>query len=123
MQDRGPTGVSNDLNEAQADLPLEYLRSGLISSNTYQVNVTVYASNDDQAMSTGLEPARARARTLMYQEHAIPIRMRLYAQSQIKRLVEDEGRIVRVQRLDADRYIVVMQVFRRGLRGYLHTFR
>ena len=104
---------------ADSTLPALYRREGLVSSSTYQVHVVVLAESPDEARLVGDTPARQRAIDLMQNERAISSRIGYYGRQEIKRLVEEEGEIVRVHHEKDATYVIVLQVYRAGLYHYL----
>lgn len=96
----------------------EFRRDGLISSNTYQVHITVYAETEEEALERGRALARAKAANLMLQEPILNLMIGENGKREIRRLAEG-GDVVRVHPEGRDTWIVVLQVYRQGLRDYL----
>ncbi|MBX7059805.1 MAG: hypothetical protein K1X75_17205 [Leptospirales bacterium] len=99
-------------------LASEFRRDGMVSSNTYQVHISVFAEDEESALQRGAALARSKAMNLLLQEPMISARISDYGRQEIRRLV-DAARVVRVHQESADSWIVVLQVSRRGLRDYL----
>lgn len=99
-------------------LPEAFRRDGMVSSNTYQVHVAVFAEDAATAEARGAALARTKALSLLLQEPMISARISEYGRQEIRRMVE-EGRVVRVHQESADSWIVVLHVSKRGLRDYL----
>jgi len=93
-------------------------REGFVSSNTYQCAVTVLADTEREALQRGAPLARERAADLLLQETVISSRIGPRGRQEIQRLAEN-GRVVRVHQEAAERWVVVLQVSKRGLREYL----
>lgn len=83
--------------------------------------VTVPAESREDARLRGEEPAKARAEELILRERSISSRMGAYGRGEIKKLIEQEGRIVKVHAEPDGSYVVVMQIYRRGLHKYLQS--
>ncbi|MCR9141101.1 MAG: hypothetical protein NXI24_02535 [bacterium] len=100
-------------------LPAHYRREGLISSNSYQVHVTVLAGDRDEARILGEDSGKQRATELMQSERVISSRIGYYGREEIRRLVEAEGKVVLVHPEENGSYTVVLQVFKAGLTRWM----
>lgn len=100
-------------------LPVHYRREGLISSNTYQVRVTVLATSDAEARILGEDAGKQRAAELMQNERVISSRIGYYGRQEIRKLVKKEGQVVLVHPEANGSYTVVLQVYKSGLTRYL----
>ncbi|MCB1323409.1 MAG: hypothetical protein KDK34_24330 [Leptospiraceae bacterium] len=99
----------------------QFKREGLISSNTYQVHVIVSAADAGEARSVGRPLALERALESILKEPSLHSNMSFHGQQQIKNLVYEEGRVVRIHQKDAQHWFVIMQVYRNGLKDYLRS--
>ncbi|MEQ9365252.1 MAG: hypothetical protein RIF32_13480 [Leptospirales bacterium] len=100
-------------------LPPHYRREGLISSNSYQVHVTVLAASKAEARILGEDAGKQRAAELMQNERVISSRIGYYGREEIRRLVENEGQVVLVHPENNGGYTVVLQVYKAGLTRFL----
>lgn len=92
----------------------------MISSNTYQVLVTVVAQSAADARVLGEDAGKQRATELMQNERSISSRIGYYGREEIRRLVQSEGQVVHVHKEQTEgNYTVVLQVFKAGLHRYL----
>ncbi len=113
-----PEGGNGGL-PADSTLPAHYRREGLISSNSYQVRVTVLAAGPDEARILGEDAGKQRAAELMQSERVISSRIGYYGRQEIRKLVENEGQVVLVHPEPDGSYTVVLQVYKAGLTRYL----
>ena len=79
-----PEGGNGGL-PADSTLPGHYRREGLISSNSYQVRVTVLAADPDEARILGEDAGKQRAAELMQSERVISSRIGYYGRQEIRK--------------------------------------
>jgi hypothetical protein len=104
-------------------VPHEFRQSGMISSSTYQVLVAVEADRREDALELGQELARQKALNLMMQEVFISRKISMDGRKKIHDLIYENGRIVRIDRENENRYNLVFQVNRPGLWSYVAGIR
>ena len=114
--------VSADAYDESVDhnnLPEAYFREGLISSNTFQVYVVVTATSPEEAMNLGLPIVRDHCEESLLREPSLNSRISPNGVRELRELVFSNGSVVRLHQQAADRWMLVYQVFRLGLRDYL----
>ena len=104
-------------------LPREFKRNGLISSSTYQVVVDIETENSDRAAVLGQGMAREKAMHLILQEAFVNRNISAVGKSQIEKLIEMQGKIVKVQQVEENLYSVVYQIQKLNLRHSLQQLR
>lgn len=100
------------------------LTEGMISSSTYQVNVTAFAPTQDEARATGEKEARRKAFNLILKEPFFRGMLSEDGKQQIRRLVEEKGRVVKVDHVRDNAYNVTYRITQPGgLRNYFKNIR
>ncbi|MCB1324807.1 MAG: hypothetical protein H7A21_11465 [Spirochaetales bacterium] len=112
------TGQSDGAAD-QNGLPEAYFREGLISSNTFQVYVLVTATSPEEAMNLGLPIVREHCEDSLLREPSLNSRISPNGVRELRELVFSNGSVVRLHQQAPDRWMLVYQVFRLGLRDYL----
>lgn len=102
-------------------LPPEFKRSGMISSSTYQVIVSLENMSEDDAKKEGADLAIEKAASLISQEVFINRNLSMDGRKKIRKLVEEKGKIVRVQKTSDKIYSIVYQVNQPRLKKYLES--
>jgi len=102
----------------------ESLTEGMISSSTYQVNVTAFAPTEGEARSVGEKEARRKAFNLILKEPFFRGMLSEDGKQQIRRLVEEKGRVVKVEHVRDNSYNVTYRVTQPGgLRNFFRNIR
>ena len=115
----GCSGMQKKNNDTP--LPAEFTRSGLISSSTYQVMVTLENKNENDAKLEGTELAIEKATSLISQEVFIYRKLSIDGRRRIRKLVEEKGKVVMFQKTSEKIYSLVYQVNHPGLKKYLES--
>lgn len=90
------------------------LTEGMISSSTYQVNVTAFGANEAEARAAGEKEARRKAYALILKEPFFRGFLSEDGKQQIRRLVEEKGRIVKVEHVRDNAYNVTYRITQPG---------
>jgi hypothetical protein len=97
---------------------------GMVSSSSYQVNVTAFAPTEAEARSVGEKEARRKAYNLILKEPFFRLTLSEDGKQQIRRLVEEKGRIVKVEHVRENSYNVTYRITQPGgLRNYFRNVR
>lgn len=107
----------------QGTLPEPFRRNGMISSSTYQVSFVMQATDEDDARRRGEAQGRTETFNLMIKEPFISVRFGHRGRQQLERIIQENGRIVRIHKEDEHYYIIVYQVTKVGLREELQGLR
>ena len=109
------TSTEDKLRSLQ-EVPPEFKQSGMISSNTYQVYMTIFASSREEAERNGLIKGRVRALELISREPFLPRYPTYNGKLKLEGIIKNYGRVIRVDPLSQDYWGVVFQVHKIGLR-------
>lgn len=100
------------------------LSEGMVSSSSYQVNVTAFAPTEAEARSVGEKEARRKAYNLILKEPFFRLTLSEDGKQQIRRLVEEKGRVVKVEHVRENSYNVTYRITQPGgLRNYFRNVR
>jgi hypothetical protein len=105
--------------DANSKLPAEFRRNGMISSSTYQVYMQVFAETESDVMKTGKKSAQERAFQLLRKEPFINPRISEYGIQTLKKLIADNGKIIRAVPDGPRTWSLVFQISKIGLRENL----
>ena len=98
------------------------LSEGMVSSSSYQVNVTAFALTEAEARSVGEKEARRKAYNLILKEPFFRLTLSENGKQQIRRLVEEKGRVVKVGHVRENSYNVTYRITQPGgLRNYFRN--
>ena len=98
------------------------LNEGMVSSSSYQVNVTAFALTEAEARSVGEKEARRKAYNLILKEPFFRLTLSENGKQQIRRLVEEKGRVVKVEHVRENSYNVTYRITQPGgLRNYFRN--
>lgn len=109
------TSTEDTLRELQ-EMPPEFKRSGMISSNTYQVYMQIFAGTRQEAQVNGLKKGRIRAMELITREPFLPRYPTYNGKVKLEAIINNYGRVVRVDPINEEYWGVVFQVHKIGLR-------
>ncbi|MBI38886.1 MAG: hypothetical protein CMF59_04750 [Leptospiraceae bacterium] len=109
------SSTEDTLRELQ-ELPPEFKRSGMISSNTYQVYMQIFATTRQEAQVNGLKKGRLRAMELITREPFLPRYPTYQGKVRLEAIINNYGRVVRVDPINDEYWGVVFQVHKIGLR-------
>ncbi|MCB1170536.1 MAG: hypothetical protein KDK25_09395, partial [Leptospiraceae bacterium] len=109
------SSTEDTLRELQ-EIPPEFKRSGMISSNTYQVYMQIFATSAKEAQVSGLAKGRKRAMELITREPFLPRYPTYQGKLKLEAIINSYGRVVRVHPINQDYWGVVFQVHKIGLR-------
>lgn len=109
------SSTEDTLRELQ-EMPEEFKRSGMISSNTYQIYMQIFATSEQEAQVKGLNKGRKRALELITREPFLPRYPSYQGQRKLEAIIQNYGRVIRVQPINQDYWAVVFQVHKIGLR-------
>ena len=109
------SSTEDTLRELQ-EIPPEFKRSGMISSNTYQVYMQIFAASENEAQESGLTKGRKRALELITREPFLPRYPTYQGKLKLEAIINNYGRVVRVHPINQDYWGVVFQVHKIGLR-------
>ena len=99
------------------NLPAEYLRTGMISSSTYQVYYRVSARSQNEAVDLARNESEPLALKYLLKEPFIYVNVSQYGVQRLKEIVHKKGRIVAVQKADENNaYDIVFHITDYGLR-------
>lgn len=107
---------SAEKTQQYTPLPESFRRSGMISSSTYQVYLTVTASDPFEAKHQAQPRARKRAYELLVNEPFIPRYPTYAGKIKLESIIRKEGRIVQTNQIAADSFEVVFHIHKIGLR-------
>ncbi|MCB1172597.1 MAG: hypothetical protein KDK39_03475 [Leptospiraceae bacterium] len=96
-------------------LPDYYQKEGFTSSNTYQAHVHVIASNQADAIRDASPRARERVLDLMLKEPSLHYWISQYGKERLKKLIQSNGSAVYAVMEEEDNWVVVYQVYQKGL--------
>ncbi|MDH5655367.1 MAG: hypothetical protein OEZ34_05635 [Spirochaetia bacterium] len=97
----------------------EFSRNGLISSSTYQVVIALEVASEKEARIQGRELAVEKAGSLIFQEVFIYRRLSMEGRKRIRKIIEEKGKIILIQKTSDKIYSIVFQVSQRGLKKQL----
>ncbi|MCE9599724.1 MAG: hypothetical protein K8S54_17325 [Spirochaetia bacterium] len=92
----------------------EVLREGMVSSSTYQVMVTTLADSPEDARIKGEPEARRKAFNLIVREPFFRGMLSDEGRRQLRLIVDQKGRVVRVHQEPDRSYTVVYQITQPG---------
>ncbi|HMU82132.1 MAG TPA: hypothetical protein PKE49_17465 [Leptospiraceae bacterium] len=97
------------------------LTEGMISSSTYQVVLSAFGADEQEARKRGEEDARRKTYMLILREPFFRGTLSEEGKRQIRTLIETRGRVVSVQKEAEGAYRLIFQVTQPG--GLRNTFR
>ncbi len=109
------SSTEDTLRELQ-ETPPEFKRSGMISSNTYQVYMQIFATSRQEAQVNGLKKGRVRAMELITREPFLPRYPSYQGKVRLEAIINNYARVVRVDPINDEYWGVVFQVHKIGLR-------
>lgn len=112
-------GACATTSRQNSALPEPYLREGLVTSNTYQLHLKVLADSRREAADLALPRARKRAYKMILKEPSVRAGLSQYSRNKIEDLVRKKGSVVYAARVSEEEWVVVFQVYKRGLWDYL----
>lgn len=92
----------------------ETIREGMVSSSTYQVMVTAIASNAEDARVKAEPEARRKAFNLIVREPFFRGMLSDEGRRQLRAIVDERGRVVRVRQEPDLTYTVIFQITQPG---------
>lgn len=92
----------------------EVLREGMVSSSTYQVMVSAIATSAEDARIKGEPEARRKAFNLIVREPFFRGMLSDEGRRQLRMIVDQKGRVVRVKQEPDQTYTVVFQITQPG---------
>ncbi|MBL8022359.1 MAG: hypothetical protein JNM27_21965 [Leptospirales bacterium] len=92
----------------------EVMREGMVSSSTYQVMVSVIAANAEEARIKGEPEARRKAFNLIVREPFFRGMLSDEGRRQLRLIVDQKGRVVRVKQEPDLTYTVFFQITQPG---------
>ncbi len=96
------------------ELPEPFRRNGLISSSTYQVYVTVFGDNEEEARIKGDTEGRAKAIELLLKEPFMSRFNYEKRKNDMIAIVRSHGRVVRVAQQSENTWGVVYHITQQG---------
>lgn len=102
-------------------LPERYQKEGLITSNTYQIQIDVIAISRKKAIENGKQLAINKAYNMMIKEPSLKFGLGLYGRKKIKSLIESNGKIVYLSPSSEESWQIVFQVYKKGLWDFLRN--
>ena len=109
------SSTEDTLRELQ-EIPPEFKQSGMISSNTYQVYMQIFATTRQEAQVNGLKKGRLRAMELITREPFLPRYPTYQGKVKLEAIINNYGRVVRVDPINDEYWGVVFQVHKKELR-------
>lgn len=122
-QNNNSSNGNNGNNSVKSEMPAEFRRSGMITSSTYQVFITVFGNSEQEAQKNGLQEARQKAYNLLLQEPFIPRNISDEGKRDLRRLIEESGKMVQMVKESDNTWSLVLQINKPGLRNYLQQMR
>lgn len=104
-------------------MPEAFQKNGMISSSTYQVFVRTTADTKEKALINAEALAKTRAYELLLNESFTRIRVSDYGKKRLKKVIEENGKIVRLAHESKHKWGGAFQVNKIGLREYLQSIR
>lgn len=118
---KGPGGSGSD---PETTITADMRQNGFVSASSYQVFVTAFGSSEAEARDNGLAEGRRKALNLMRTDPALRGRtLGADAAEELRRVVQNSSRIVRLQREPNGSWSVVILVEKEGLKAFLRRLR
>jgi hypothetical protein len=106
-----------------SSLPDEFKVTGMVSSSTYQVFVTAFGNSEGDVKEAALRDAKQKAFNLILKEPFVSRTISDQGKKEIKNIIEENGKIVRLQKESGDTWSAVFQINKPGLQNHLKQLR
>jgi hypothetical protein len=116
-------GYFTAADDKYSGMPAEFRRSGMISSSTYQVHMQIYAETEADVKKNGSKSAQERAFQLLRKEPFIYSKISEYGIANLKKLIAENGKIVRSIPEGPRTWSIVYQISKIGLRDDFQNLR